>query len=120
MRTLPLTICFVLAAAVAFAQQRPLVTQDPETIGAGRMLIEGGIEYDRAAIYPVSGLQGNLFTVPLLGVSVGLSSIAELQIDHATRDHLSITSRNPTAPLAGLVTANGTTTGDFGNLTVAT
>ena len=29
----------------ASAQQRPLVTEDPEPIGAGRVLIEGGIDY---------------------------------------------------------------------------
>src|SRR5438128_8713522 len=34
-------VCFTLSSS-AFAQQRPLVTQDPETIGAGRILIEGG------------------------------------------------------------------------------
>ena len=119
MRTLSITVTIVLFAAAAFAQQRPLVTQDPETIGAGRVLIEGGIEYDRDANYPVSGLKGNLFKVPILGVSVGLSSIAELQIDHASHDHLSITSRRA-APLSGLVTATGTTTGDFDDLIVAT
>src|SRR5215471_3493242 len=119
MRTLSITFAFVLFAASAFAQQRPLVTQDPETIGAGRVLIEGGIEYDHDAVYPVSGLRGNLFKVPILGFSVGLSSIAELQIDHASRDHLSITSRH-TAPLSGLVTATGTSTGDFDDLIVAT
>jgi len=119
MRTLFITTLFVLFAAGAFAQQRPLVTQDPETIGAGRVLFEGGIEYGRDAIYPVSGLKGNLFKVPMLGISVGLSSIAELQIDHASHDHLSITSRRP-APLSGLVTATGNTTGDFDDLVVGT
>ncbi len=31
-------------AAPAMAQQRPLVTEDPETVGAGNILIEGGFE----------------------------------------------------------------------------
>jgi hypothetical protein len=35
----------LLVPAVALAQQRPLVTEDPETIGAGRVLIEGGVDY---------------------------------------------------------------------------
>ena len=119
MRTFFVTSVLLLFAAGAFAQQRPLVTQDPETIGAGRVLIEGGIEYDRDAIYPVSGLKGNLVKLPMLGVSIGLSSIAELQIDHASHDHLSITSRR-VAPLSSLVTATGTTTGDFDDLIVGT
>ena len=42
----------VLLAHPAAAQQRPLVTEDPETIGAGRILIEGGIEYVRFPVTP--------------------------------------------------------------------
>ena len=54
--------CLVMAfalAADAHAQQRPLVTEDPETIGAGRVLVEAGFDYARDALYPVSGLNGN-------------------------------------------------------------
>ena len=36
---------FVAVAAIASGQQRPLVTEDPEPIGAGRVLIEGGIDF---------------------------------------------------------------------------
>ena len=66
------------------AQQRPLLTEDPETIGAGRVLLEGGVEYDDDAVYPVSGLRGDLLRLPLVGVSIGISSIAEIQIDQAS------------------------------------
>src|SRR5256885_7468239 len=101
MRTLQ--ISFVLACMfssnVAFAQQRPLVTEDPETIGAGRLLIEGGIDFAHDQQYPVSGLEGNLWRIPTIGLSFGLSSIAELQIDGGVNNHLSITKRVP-APLS--------------------
>ena len=107
-------------AAPAFAQQRPLVTEDPETIGSGRVLVEGGVEYDRNAQYPVSGLEGQLWRVPTLGVSVGLSSIAELQIDGGLHDRLTITDRDPAAPLASMLTATGNTTGDVEDAVVAT
>src|SRR6058998_3573617 len=86
-----------LAASSAFAQQRPLVTEDPEPVGAGRVLIEAGGDLSRDQQYPVSGLKGTLFRLPLLGFSFGLSSIAELQIDGGLRDILSIKSRNPNA-----------------------
>ncbi|HET9567722.1 MAG TPA: hypothetical protein VFP16_05100, partial [Vicinamibacterales bacterium] len=78
----------VLQPGLVFAQQRPLVTEDPETIGAGRLLIEGGFDYGSGVEYPVSGLEGNLFRFPLVGVSVGLSSIAEIQIDGGFYNHL--------------------------------
>jgi hypothetical protein len=74
-----LAVLFVAWPAVA--QQRPLVTEDPEPVGAGRILIESGLDYARDAEYPASGLQGHLLRVPLIGISVGISSIAELQID---------------------------------------
>jgi len=102
MRTLLIALIVAGAARDAFAQQRPLVTEDPETIGAGRLLLEGGVEYDHDAVYPVSGLTGNLLRVPLVGISIGVSSIAEVQIDQASFSHLDITSRRP-APLSGLM-----------------
>jgi hypothetical protein len=102
---------FALLPVVASAQQRPLVTEDPETIGAGRVLIEGGFDFGHGVAYPASGLEGNLLRVPLIGVSVGVSSIAEVQIDGGLFNHLSITQRNP-APLSSMLTATGDSTSD--------
>ena len=99
-------------ATPLFAQQRPLVTEDPETIGAGRVLIEGGIDGAHDMTYTVSGLKGNLWRLPTIGISVGVSSIAEVQIDGG-HDLLSIGSRNLNAPLANLVTATGDSTHDW-------
>jgi hypothetical protein len=111
-------IVFAFAGQTA-AQQRPLVTEDPEPIGAGRVLIEGGIDYSTDVRYPVSGLEGDLWRIPMLGVSVGISSIAELQIDGGLFDHLSITKRNP-APLAHLVTVTGDSTHAVDDIVIAT
>jgi hypothetical protein len=113
-------LAVLVFAQPAFAQQRPLTTEDPETIGAGRILLEGGIDFDHEEEYPVSGLKGNLWRVPTLGISFGLSSIAEFQIDGSPYTSLSITSRNPLAPLASLVTATGSTTTDVQDFVVAT
>jgi hypothetical protein len=117
MRTFLITAIMSLAAGTAFAQQRPLVTEDPETVGAGRVLVEGGIEYAHDAIYPVSGLQGQLVRLPMVGLSIGVSSIAEIQIDQASFSHLSITSRRR-APLSDLVTATGSSTTDADDLLI--
>jgi hypothetical protein len=104
----------------AFAQQRPLVTQDPEPIGAGRVLLEGGFDAAHDEQYPVSGLKGNLVSVPTIGISVGISSIAEFQVEGGFYDRLNITSRNSAAPLAGLLTVTGTSTHDVKDTIVAT
>jgi hypothetical protein len=105
--------------AAALAQQRPLVTEDPEPIGAGRVLIEGGFDAAHDVRYPVSGLEGNLIRLPTIGISVGLSSIAELQIDGGFFNHLSITHREP-APLSSMLTFTGDSTHDVEDAVVAT
>jgi hypothetical protein len=110
-----------LAAAPAAAQQRPLVTEDPEVVGAGMVLVEGGFDASKDILYPASGLQGNLLRMPLIGVSVGLSSIAELQIDGGLYNRLSISHTNVgPAPLANQLTVTGTSTHDVEDIVVAT
>jgi len=119
-RGLLLAVVFACLPAAAAAQQRPLVTEDPETIGAGRILLETGLDYGHGVEYPVSGLDGHLLRVPLIGVSVGISSIAEIQFDGGFYNRLAITERHPDAPLAHLVTATGDSTSSVEDLVVAT
>ena len=114
-------VCVVsLFAGSASAQQRPLVTEDPEPVGAGRILLEGGFDAAHDYQNPVSGLKGNLISMPTIGISVGLSSIAELQIDGGIYNSLSIASRNPNAPLAALLNVTGDSTHDVSNAVIAT
>ena len=110
---------FALPTLPAAAQQRPLVTEDPEVVGAGRILVEGGIDYGLDMLFPASGLTGDLLRVPLIGVSVGLSSIAELQIDGGLFNRLSVTDRRE-APLSGMLDFTGDTTSDVEDIVVAT
>jgi hypothetical protein len=114
-----LLLFFLLPPGQAFAQQRPLVTEDPETVGAGRLLVEGGLDYTREAVFPASGLEGNLLRVPLIGISVGVSSIAEIQLDGGLFNRLNITKRTP-APLSHFLTVSGDSTSDVEDLVVAT
>lgn len=119
-RGMAVAAAFALAASTASAQQRPLVTEDPEPVGAGRVLLEAGFDAAHDYQNPASGLKGDLVTVPSIGISVGLSSIAELQIDGGLFNSLAITSRNPSAPLASLVTATGSSTHDVSNAVIGT
>jgi hypothetical protein len=118
----PMTLAGVLllvVTAAAGAQQRPLVTEDPETVGSGNVLIEGGVDYQRDVFYPTSGLTGHLLRLPTLGVSFGISSIAELQIDGGLYNRLTVTSREP-APLSGELLFTGERTTDIEDLVIAT
>jgi len=112
-------VCLLAFASTVSAQQRPLATEDPETIGAGRVLIEAGLDYGRDAEYPASGLSGHLFRFPLIGVSLGISSIAEIQIDGGLYNHLSITARDQ-APTSDKVTATGDSTSSVEDFLIGT
>jgi hypothetical protein len=112
-------LALTLLCASAEAQQRPLVTEDPETVGAGVVLIEGGFDHLWGQFYPVSGLEGNLLRLPILGVSVGVGSIAEIQIDGGLYQRLAVTDRFD-APLAHMLDFEGDTTSSVEDLVVGT
>lgn len=119
MRSLPFLLPLALLAWPAFtaAQQRPLVTEDPESVGAGIVLMEAGFDYHRDQHFPVSGLTGHLRSLPRFGVSIGVSSIAEVQIDNVSFDTLNITGRTP-APLSHLLRVSGNSTSSWSDTVV--
>lgn len=113
-------VCLLACGAVSVAaQQRPLVTEDPEVIGAGLVLLEGGVDVQRGIEYPVSGLTGNLLRLPTLGVSLGIGSIVELQVDGGFYNRLDVTAREP-APLSRQLEFTGDRTTDVEDLVLAT
>jgi hypothetical protein len=119
MRIPSLVLAGLLVAGVAHAQQRPLVTEDPETVGGGRLLVEVGFEHGWDQFFPASGLTGDLLKVPSIGVSIGLSSIAELQVDAGFYQRLAITSRER-APLDFKLRIDGDDTSDVEDLVIGT
>ena len=114
-----LLFLLVVTTGTALAQQRPLTTEDPETVGVGNILLEGGIEVQQDAKYPASGLEGDLIRIPTLGVSFGFSSILELQIDGGFHQSLGIDTIVP-APLSDKLEIEGDDTSDIEDVVVAT
>jgi hypothetical protein len=110
---------FIGTPLPASAQQRPLVTEDPEVIGAGRILLEGGVTHGRDVFLPASGLHGDVTTIPELGVSIGLGSIVEAQIDGPVWQRMHVTDREP-GPLSNLLDFSGDDTGSTGDVVVGT
>jgi hypothetical protein len=111
-----LVMCLLPAAGLA--QSRPLVTEDPETVPTGYILFEAGVGFEHAIVFPASGLTGNLTRIGTFGFSVGVSPIAEIQIDGGVRNQLTVTSRDPVAPLADMLEVPGDSTGDFEDLRI--
>ena len=107
----------IVSSVPAWAQSRPLVTEDPETVPAGFMLFEVGFDYARDVKFPASGLEGNLLRIGTFGFSIGVGSIAEIQIDGSIRDELTLTSIAAVNPLEEDLAA-GDSTSTFGDLMV--
>jgi hypothetical protein len=95
------------------------VTEDPENVGAGLILIEGGVDFQHDLFYPVSGLDGNLLRAPVLGVSIGVGTVAELQIDGGFYNKLTVTSRHP-GPLSHMLDFTGDHTTDVEDIVIGT
>ena len=105
-----------LTAGPVCAQQRPLQTEDPETIGDGLILLETGIDHAWDQTFTVSGLEGNVLRGPLLGLSFGMGPNAEIQIDGVSFNRLRISGRFE-APLSSVVNASDTTYA-FGDMVI--
>ena len=115
-----LCLLFVLLTdSQALAQQRPLLTEDPDPVGEGKMLIEAGVDHTWTAIFPVSGLEGNLLRGPLLGISTGVGPSAELQLDGLSWSFLAIQQRFD-APPAPMVDLTGDSTSSAEDIVVGT
>lgn len=99
--------CLVPPGA-GYAQQRPLVTEDPETIGTHRVLLEGGIELDSDQSNAAYGVKGDITHIAIFGVSVGLSPNVEVQVDGGLIQRLTVTERTALSPLNALVVGNST------------
>jgi hypothetical protein len=119
LRSAWLAFALVMLATSAFAQQRPLVTEDPETVGVKRVLVEGGMEFDRSQLLSAYGLTGDITRGPTFGVSVGIGPQSELQVDGGILQRLHVTQRK-TAPLSGTLDFTGDNASSLEDLSIAT
>ena len=108
-------LALITLSFTASAQQRPLITEDVDIIPPGTLRIEAGLDFMQSVKYPVSGLNGDLTRVGVIGVNIGMGPNVEFQIEGVAQNVLSINSRGPSAiPLNLAPGANSTNdTGDF-------
>lgn len=118
--TLLLALAAVLVSAVpGRAQQRPLRTEDPEPIPAGQVRVEAAVEWLHDEALPISGISGELFGLPRLDLTFGLSGIAEFQLDSGFQ-LMVVDETDFVAPLAGEADFTGDTTTDIVDPVIAT
>jgi len=82
------TTVVLLLSVTAFAQQRPLLTEDPRTIAEGTLVSEVGFGYEHRARFPVSGLTGDLYSIGVNGLHFGLGERAEFQMTGTVHNYL--------------------------------
>src|SRR5262252_10032741 len=89
----------------SFAQQRPLLTEDPRLIPAGAVDVETGFTFEKRAVFTLSGLQGNHVSLLPTGLHFGLGERAEFQLTGTVHDYLR---------------SNGVLYKDFGDISLST
>ena len=115
---LPLLL-LLLQSVPIFAQQRPLVTERAETLEQGHILLDVGAEFLQDAVFPFSGLEGDLTRAGVLGVRIGAADNVEIQFLGIVQNILNVENRIP-APNTARLEFSGNSTSDVGDFTLAT
>jgi hypothetical protein len=104
-----------LSAVSVFAQDRPLRTTDVETVPAGAVRAEVGFDFLQDVGFPLSGLRGDETSVGVLNLRMGISKIAEIEVEGAVQNFLDVKSQGvsfvPNLELTGVNSTHDT--GDF-------
>ncbi len=101
----------------AFAQQRPLLTEDVDITPEGAIEIAAGVDFLQNAKFPLSGLRGDLTRIGDVRVKVGFSSNVEFQVEGVLQNFLAINSATPAQIPLNL---DGNSSNDIGDFIVST
>jgi len=105
-----------LTSVLAFAQQRPLLTEDVDITPEGTIEVAAGVDFLQNVKFPLSGLKGDLTRVGDIRVRTGFSGNVELQIEGTIHNFLAINSQT-TSPIP--LTVVGNSTNDFDDFIVS-
>ena len=115
---LPISAIFVLALCfAAFAQQRPLITDDIDITPAGAIEIGAGVDFLQNVKFPLSGLKGDLTRVGDIRIRQGFAANVELQIEGTLQNFLAINSQTTPSPIP--LNISGNSTSDFDDITIS-
>jgi len=91
MRRLALTLLIGLLISLPLAaQNRPLRTVDAETVPAGTMRVQVGFDFLQDVDFPLSGLSGDMTSVGVVQIRMGVGKIAEVQLEGAVHHFLNV------------------------------
>jgi hypothetical protein len=102
-----------------FAQQRPLETDDPNTLASGMVRIQLGFEYLQNRTFTLSGLEGDLTRLGVIGFFAGVGPHVEFQTTGSLLNALNI-HRRFLAYDTPRLSFQGNSTTSVGDFTLAT
>lgn len=113
-------VCFAFVSLPAFAQQRPLVTEDVQTVKPGAVRFEAGFDFLQDKEYTVSGLNGDLARVGVVSLTFGLASNVEAEAGGVIRNFLSINRQFRPSAIPLQLSQETSSTRDTGDFYLAT
>lgn len=116
-RFLILILIVIFASLAVFAQQRPLLTEDVDTIPPGTVEIGVGVDFLQNVKFPLSGLTGDLTRVGDIRIRQGFASNVEVQVEGTLQNFLAINSQTTPSPIP--LRINGNSTNDFDDIIVS-
>jgi hypothetical protein len=108
-------LCTGLAA---FAQQRPLLTEDVDIAPEGTVEISAGVDFIQNAKFPLSGLKGDLTRVGDVRVRTGFAKNVEIQVEGVLQNFLAINTQSRVSPIP--LNLDGNSTNDAGDFVIST
>lgn len=110
--------CGCLFSLPAVAQNRPLRTADAEIVPPGTMRVQIGFDFLQDVDFPLSALSGDLTSVGVIGVRMGVGKMVEVQLEGAVQQFLDIKKRG--IPLVPLNLSGPDSTHDTGDFSLMT
>jgi hypothetical protein len=108
-----------LSLGSAQAQQRPLLTEDVDIVEPGNVRAEFGVELLQRQRFALSGLEGDLSRLGVVGLTFGLSPNVEFEVQGVLQQYLSIDRMGPSRiPLQ--LAPGALSTNDVGDFMFAT
>ncbi len=101
----------------AFAQQRPLLTEDVDITPEGAVEIAAGFDFLQNAKFPLSGLRGDQTRIGDVRARVGFAPNVEFQVEGVLQNFLAINSAVPARIPLNL---DGNSSNDAGDFVVST
>jgi hypothetical protein len=103
----------------ASAQQRPLVTEEVQTVKPGEVRFELGFELLQDKDFPLSGLNGDLSRLGVMALTAGLATNVEFELGGVVQNYLNINRQYQASAIPLQLSSAPNSTHDVGDFYLA-